>query len=63
MTVVSLTHNVKWSSANALVFDYTVGSQQVTTDLRVSGIMLLTGSSISDLAGNNAVLMGAGADL
>ena len=57
------TYDATRSSANALVFDYTVGSRQVTTDLKVSGIMLPTGSSIQDLAGNDAVLTGAGADL
>jgi hypothetical protein len=59
----SATYDATRSTANALVFDYTVGSRQVTTDLKVSGIMLPAGSSIRDLAGNNAVLTGAGADL
>jgi hypothetical protein len=57
------TYDSARSTATALVFDYTVGSRQVTTDLRVSGITLPAGSSIRDLAGNNAVLTGAGADL
>jgi hypothetical protein len=57
------TYDATRSSTTALVFDYTVGSRQVTTDLKVSGIMLPTGSSISDLAGSSAVLTGAGADL
>ena len=57
------TYDATRSTANALVFDYAVGSRQVTTDLRVSGITLPTGSSIRDLAGNNAVLTGPGADL
>ena len=35
----------------------------MTTDLRVSGIQLPSTSSIEDLAGNNANLAGAGADL
>jgi hypothetical protein len=59
----SATYDATRSTATALVFDYTVGSRQVTTDLKVSGIMLPAGSSIRDLAGNNAVLIGAGADL
>jgi Bacterial Ig-like domain len=59
----SATYDAMRSSANSLVFDYVVGSQQVTTDLKVSGFMLPTGSSILDLAGNNAVLSGAGANL
>ena len=59
----SATYDATRSTAKALVFDYTVGSRQVTTDLKVVGFMLPTGSSIRDLAGNNAVLAGAGVDL
>jgi hypothetical protein len=51
------------SSPKALVFDDTVASGQVTTDLAVSGIQLPAISSIEDIAGNNANLSGAGADL
>jgi hypothetical protein len=51
------------SSKTALVFDYTVAAGQVTTDLQVSGIELPASSSIADLAGNNANLSGAGANL
>jgi hypothetical protein len=57
------TYDAMRSSAQALVFDYTVGSRQVTTDLNVSGLMLSNGSSIRDLAGNNAVMSGVGMDL
>jgi hypothetical protein len=51
------------STGTALAFDYTVTARQVTTDLAVSGIELPTGSSIRDLAGNNAPLSGAGVNL
>jgi hypothetical protein len=51
------------SSASKLVFDYTVASGQVTTDLAVSGIELTSPSAIADLAGNAANLAGAGANL
>jgi hypothetical protein len=51
------------STGKALVFDYTVAAGQVTTDLQVSGIELPTASTITDLAGNNANLSGAAADL
>jgi hypothetical protein len=51
------------SSAKALIFNYTVASGQVTSDLRVSGIELDSSSAITDLAGNPANLAGAGADL
>jgi hypothetical protein len=51
------------STAKALVFDYTVASGQVTTDLVVSGIELGSTSAIADLAGNNANLAAAGANL
>ena len=50
------------SNATTAVFDYTVASDQATTDLMVSGIALLLPSSITDLAGNAAVLSGAGAN-
>ena len=51
------------STAKALVFDDTVGSGDVTTDLVVSGIELPSTSAIADLAGNNANLSAAGASL
>ena len=51
------------SSPTTLAFDYAVASGQVTTDLRASGIELPSTSSIHDLAGNNADLSGAGADI
>jgi hypothetical protein len=51
------------STSKALVFDYTVASGQVTTDLVVSGIELPSSSSIEDGSGNNANLSGAGANL
>ena len=56
-------YDVARSSSKAMVFDYTVASGQVTTDLGVSGIQLPSTSSIEDLAGNKANLAGAGADL
>jgi len=51
------------STATALAFNYTVLTGQATTDLVVSGIQLSSTSSIADLAGNNANLSGAGANL
>jgi hypothetical protein len=59
----SATFDALRSSANALVFDYKIAPHQVTTDLEVSGLLLPSGSSIHDLAGNNAILSGAGSDL
>jgi hypothetical protein len=50
------------STATALAFNYNVTSE-VTTDLVVSGMQLPLTSSIADLAGNNANLAGAGANL
>jgi hypothetical protein len=50
------------STTTALAFNYNVTSE-VTTDLVVSGIQMRSTSSIADLAGNNANLSGAGADL
>jgi hypothetical protein len=51
------------STATALAFNYTAAVGQVTTDLVVSGIQLPSTSSIADLAGNNANLSGASANL
>jgi autotransporter passenger strand-loop-strand repeat protein/probable HAF family extracellular repeat protein len=51
------------SSTAAAVFDYTVKSGEVTTDLKVSGMAFAAGASIVDLAGNPANLAGAAADL
>lgn len=51
------------STSKALVFDYTVASGDVTTNLAVSGMELPSASAIADLAGNNANLAGAGANL
>ena len=51
------------STTTALAFNYTVAAGQVTTDLVVSGIQLPSTTSIEDLAGNNANLSGAGANL
>ena len=51
------------STATALAFNYTVAAGQVTTDLVVSGIELPSASAIADLAGNNANLSGASANL
>ena len=46
------------STATAVVFDYTVG-KQTTTGLAVAGVELTSGSSITDQAGNSAVLSNA----
>jgi hypothetical protein len=51
------------STARAMVFDYTVAAGDVSTDLAVSGIELPASSAITDLAGNNATLSGAAANL
>jgi hypothetical protein len=51
------------SSAKALAFDYTVAAGDVSTDLAVSGIELPSNSTITDLAGNDAALSGAAANL
>jgi RTX calcium-binding nonapeptide repeat (4 copies)/Protein of unknown function (DUF2974) len=51
------------STPKALVFDYTAAEGQVTTDVQVSGIVLPASASIADLAGNNANMSGAGANL
>ncbi|HYM03735.1 MAG TPA: hypothetical protein VET85_12365, partial [Stellaceae bacterium] len=51
------------STSQTMVFDYTARAGQVTTDLAIAGIRLPSVSSITDLAGNDAVLAGAGADL
>jgi hypothetical protein len=51
------------SSSQALVFDYTVQSNETISDLKISGLSLLPGDSIQDIAGNDANMAGAGADL
>ena len=51
------------SGTNALTFTYTVPTNQGTADLQVVGITLPSADSIQDLAGNNANLSGAAADL
>jgi hypothetical protein len=51
------------SSKTGLVFDYSVGSGQVTSDLVVSGIELPANASIQGVVGTNADLSGAGANL
>jgi hypothetical protein len=56
-------YNAALSTATALAFNYTVAAGQVTTDLQVSGIQLPSTASITDLAGNNANLSAAGANL
>jgi hypothetical protein len=50
------------SGGSTLNFNYTVASGQVTSDLRVAGIVLSSPSAIADLAGNAANLSAAGAD-
>src|SRR5262249_38182694 len=44
----------------ALTFAYTVAAGQNTADLTVTGLALASGATIRDVAGNNAVLTGAG---
>jgi large repetitive protein len=51
------------SSPRALVLDYTVQSNEITSGLQVSGLRLSSGDSIQDLAGNDASMAGAGVDL
>jgi beta-glucanase (GH16 family) len=52
---------VSGSGSNALVFSYTVAAGQNTTDLALaaSNAIALSGATIRDKAGNNAVLTGA----
>ena len=50
------------SSAKALVFDYAVGTHEVTRNLAISGVELSSSTAITDAAGNAAMLSGAGAD-
>ena len=50
------------SGTSTLAFHYVVGAGQVTSDLRVSGIILSSTSAIEDLAGNAANLSAAGVD-
>ncbi len=51
------------SGTNSLVFNYKVPGGQGTPDLQVIGIALPSSGAIQDLAGNNASLLGAAADL
>ena len=51
------------SGTQALTFEYTVPSNQGTSDLRVIGDTLPSPTAIQDLAGNAADLSAAGADL
>src|SRR5262245_15703145 len=51
------------SGTQALTFEYTVQSNQRTSDLRVTGDILPSPTAIQDLAGNAADLSAAGADL
>jgi hypothetical protein len=48
------------SGTSTLAFNYTVASGQVTSDLRVAGIVLSSPSAIQDLAGNAANLSAVG---
>jgi hypothetical protein len=50
------------SGTSTLTFRYTVGAGEVTSDLRITGIVLPSPSAITDLSGNAANLSGAGAD-
>src|SRR5262249_47245397 len=51
------------SGTQALTFEYTVPSNQGTSDLRVIGDILPSSTAIQDLAGNAADLSAAGADV
>jgi hypothetical protein len=51
------------STATTMVFNYTVGSGEMTRDLTVSGIEFASTGSIADRAGNSANLVGAGISL
>src|SRR5262249_34710645 len=51
------------SGTNVLTFTYTVPANQGTADLQVIGIISPSANSVQDLAGNNANLAGAAADL
>ena len=51
------------SGTNSVVFNYKVPNGQGTPDLQVIGIQLPASGAIQDLAGNNASLAGAAADL
>jgi ELWxxDGT repeat protein len=62
------TYDAARSTATALAYDYTVGANDVTTDLAVSGfswgnILLGEGPLVTDTHGNGAILTGAGAGL
>jgi len=57
------TYDAAKSSAKAMVFDYTVAAGDVSTNLAVSGIELPSNAAITDLAGNDATLTGAAANL
>ncbi|MGY4286415.1 hypothetical protein ACVWXO_005635 [Bradyrhizobium sp. LM2.7] len=51
------------SGTNSLVFNYKVPKGQGTPDLQVIGIELPASGAVQDLAGNNANLAGAAADM
>jgi hypothetical protein len=51
------------SGTNSLAFNYKAPGGEGTPDLRVIGIELPASGAIQDLAGNNASLVGAAADL
>jgi hypothetical protein len=53
------TYDAANSTPTSLVFDYTVAAGQNTAALKVTAVKLPTGTSIQDLAGNNATLTGA----
>jgi len=57
------TYDAAHSTSKALVFNYTAAAGDSTPNLAISGIELPTGSSINDLAGNNAALAGAAKSL
>ncbi|MGP0002368.1 MAG: Ig-like domain-containing protein, partial [Acetobacteraceae bacterium] len=56
-------YNAAQSTSKTLVFDYKVASNQITSDLSVSGFALSSTSAITDLAGNVADLSAADVNL
>jgi probable HAF family extracellular repeat protein len=57
------TYDLAASTSTSLVFDYLVSAGENTTALQVTGVNLVAGAAIQDLAGNNANLAGGAANL
>jgi hypothetical protein len=57
------TYNLAASTSTSLVFDYLVTAGENTAALQVTGVNLVAGAAIQDLAGNNANLAGGAANL